>query len=183
MKLKLPFIPFTFAAAGLILALHLPAAEKNDPNENWPGSLSKADYKFVTKVARGGMLEVQAGQLAVEKARNPAVREFGEQMVAHHSKLNEELKQLATTKDAALPAGLEEKQKKLEKLQSLSGAEFDQAYAKLMVSDRQEDLREFQDYAKDAHDADLKAFAAKTVPVLEQHLAQAKRVASEVKGK
>jgi putative membrane protein len=167
-------------AAVLLLALTgLQAAE---PKQN--GQLSSKDYKFACAAAQGGMLEVQAGQLAGSQSADPTVKQFGEQMVTDHGKAGDELKALAAQKGATLPGELDSKgQRTLEKLQKLSGADFDKAYAKDMVSDHEKDLKEFQKAANDLDDPDLKSFAARTSAMVSQHLDHAKQMESSVKAK
>jgi putative membrane protein len=60
--------------------------------------LSSGDRKFVEKAARGGMLEMQLGQLAEQKASNDQVKQFAQKMAEDHAKANDDLKQLANTK-------------------------------------------------------------------------------------
>src|SRR5437773_1422086 len=67
------------------------------------GALTSGDRKFVEKAATGGMMEVQLGQLAQEKASNEQVKEFAARMAQDHAKANDELKQLATSKGANVP--------------------------------------------------------------------------------
>jgi putative membrane protein len=139
------------------------------------GQLSERDYKFVHDNARGGLLEVQLGELARQKAESPAVRQFGERMVADHSKANDQLKQIIAQKNAALPVGLSHHQNaEIERLQKLSGREFDRQYVDLMVKDHKMDVKEFQDAAKDLSDPDLRTFAKSTLPILEEHLRMAR---------
>ena len=137
-------------------------------------NMSTEDKEFVNKAAIGGMAEVQMGNVALQKASNAAVKAFGQRMVTDHSKANDELKSLATTKGLALPTALDdEHQKALDHLNALSGAEFDKAYIDHMVEDHKKDVGEFQKAAQNAQDADLKAWAAKTLPTLQDHLKQA----------
>src|SRR5947207_1776838 len=91
--------------AGMVLSSTLPlfGAESR-------GQLSESDYKFVSNAARGGMAEVQLGQLAKEKGANAAVRDFGERMVTDHTKANDELKSLVANKGAALPTEMSRKE-------------------------------------------------------------------------
>src|SRR6202035_3919073 len=96
--------------------------------------LETFDRKFLIDAARGGMLEVQAGQLAVERAASPDVKAFGQRMVDDHGKANERLKQVATQYGVALPSDLTKSQKAtLDRLSKLSGPEFDKAYIQDMV--------------------------------------------------
>jgi putative membrane protein len=122
-----------------------------------------------------GMAEVQLGQLAQQKGQSDQVKQFGERMVQDHTQANEQLKSIAQAKGIALPASLDDKHRKhLDKMQNLSGAEFDREYMKHMVNDHQKAVKLFKRQADRGADPDLKAFAASTLPKLQDHLAMAK---------
>ncbi|HSB94585.1 MAG TPA: DUF4142 domain-containing protein [Flavitalea sp.] len=151
-------------------------------NATTASSLTDKDNEFVMKAASGGMMEVELGKLAQEKASNPRVKEFGSMMVTDHTKANDELKSLAQSKGVTLPGTMtDEHQKHVKDLGEKSGKDFDEAYMKMMVDDHKEDVDHFEDCSKDSKDADLKAFATKTLPVLQKHLAEAKTVKDVVK--
>ena len=96
-------------------------------------------------------------------------------MVDDHSKANTELMSLASSKGVTLPTALDEKhQKEVTKLSAMSGAEFDRAYSKMMLSDHNKDVSEFEKQSTKGTDPDLKAFASKTLPTLQEHLQMAK---------
>ena len=133
--------------------------------------VASSDRKFMEKAAQGGMAEVKLGQLATQKAGSDQVRQFGQRMVDDHSKADEQLKQVASNKGVTLPTELDKStQKEYDKLSKLSGADFDREYMKHMVSDHKQDVGDFKAQASKAKDPDLKAFAASTLPTLEQHL-------------
>jgi putative membrane protein len=139
------------------------------------------DKEFVSKAGMGGLAEVQMGNLALQKAQSADVKAFGQRMVTDHSKANAELAQLATAKGLALPTEVAgEHQAAMQHLQSLSGAEFDKAYMTHMVEDHEKDVAEFDKASTSASDAEIKAFAGKTLPVLREHLALAKTTAGKV---
>jgi putative membrane protein len=145
-------------------------------------TVAEEDSKFAVEAASGGMMEVQLGELAQQKASSKAVKDFGAMMVRDHSKANDELKSLAGNKNITLPpAPGEDHMDHIKKLSEKSGKEFDKDYMKMMVDDHQEDIDNFEKCSKDAKDADLKAFAAKTLPVLKEHLAAAKKVRDGLK--
>lgn len=149
---------------------------------NQHGQLSKKDYKFAQEAVQGNLLEVKLGAMAKEKGANPAVQQFGDQMIQDHSKAIAELKDIAMKKGATLPTQLTHgEENEWEHLQKLSGKQFDKAYAEYMVKEHKKDIKEFQDAAKNAHDPDMKAFAQKTVPVLQQHEHMAQQMESTVK--
>ena len=169
----------TIAGLGLLLGGRLLAAQ---PSEATRGLLSESDYKFVIDAARGGMEEVQLGQLAEQKGANQAVRSFGQRMVTDHTKANDELRQIAMTKGATLPTQFTSSERStIEDLQKTSGTDFDKDYAKQMVKDHKTDVKEFEKAAKNLKDPDLRAYAERTLPILQEHLQMAKHTEEIVK--
>src|ERR1700759_5698717 len=128
------------------------------------------DASFFKNAAEGGMSEVELGQMAQQKATNPAVKEFGAMMVKDHSAANEKLKALAARKQVALPDSPSVMQKASKaKLNVLSGETFDKSYVKGMIEDHKTDIKEFQKEASEGKDADAKGFAASTLPAVQAH--------------
>lgn len=134
--------------------------------------LSNDDERFLRKAGESGMLEMQASELAVQKSQHPEVRNYAEMMIKDHSAVDKELKALAKDKGFQLPIELEGgKQRLMEDLRQLDGADFDEEYADEVAVDAHEDAVElFEDASEDADDADIKAFAAKHLPTLQNHL-------------
>lgn len=145
------------------------------------GSLSAADLAFAKEAARGGLAEVDLGNMAKDKASSGDVKQFGDKMVTDHSKANDELKSLAEQKNVTLPSSIAAKDKATEtRLSKLSGDAYDKAYMRDMVTDHEHDVAAFRKEAKSGKDPDLKAFASKTLPTLEEHLKLAKETAAKV---
>lgn len=146
------------------------------------GTLAPEDRTFLNKAAVGGMAEVQLGQLAVKNAKSADVKAFGQRMIDDHSKVNSELTRLATSKGVTPPSELDSKNKAtLDRLSKLTGDQFDKAYMADMVTDHEEDVAEFQKEANSGGDPDEKAFAAKTLPTLQEHLQLAKSIHAKLK--
>jgi len=142
-----------------------------------------ADSTFATKAAAGGLAEVKLGELAKNHAASADVKTFGERMVTDHTKAGDQLKQIASTKGITLPTSLNAKdQATYDRLAKLNGAEFDAAYMKDMVADHKTDVSEFKRESEKGLDADLKQFAATTLPTLQEHLQMAESTAAKVKG-
>jgi putative membrane protein len=140
------------------------------------------DAKFAVAAANGGMLEVELGKLAKNKAIAPKAIAFANMMVTDHTKANTELKALAGTKFITLPAILDsKKQKDYDDMSKMKREEFDKTYIDYMVKDHEEDIELFKKEAQEGKDAELKAFAAKHVPILELHLQMAQQAADAVK--
>ena len=129
------------------------------------------DRKFLDKAAMGGLAEVKLGQLAVDKGESPTVKEFGKRMVDDHGKANDELKEIASKKNMPMPTSMSpQQQATYDKLSKLSGAQFDKAYMDAMVKDHDKDVKEFKKETADGGlDPDLKAWAQKTLNVIEEH--------------
>jgi len=144
---------------------------------------SKAvDRDFVLEAASGGLMEVALGKLALANASSAQVKEFGRMMVTDHTKANTELKSVAAKKNITVSATpLEKQQKHIDELKEKKGAEFDKAYVDLMVDDHKEDISKFQDEANKGNDTDVKAFAAKTLPVLTKHLEHIQKIQDSMK--
>lgn len=134
--------------------------------------LSNDDQRFLRKAGESGMLEMQASELAVQKAENPEVKRYAEMMIKDHAAVDKELKVLAQRKGFQLPVELEGgKLRLMENLRQLDGAAFDEEYADEVAVDAHEDTVElFEDAAEDADDDEVRAFAAKHLPALKNHL-------------
>ena len=187
---RVQILPVCVGVAMLVAAGAASAqATTNKPTSNTASSmqssakLSSGDKSFVEKAAIGGMAEVQMGKLAQQKAGSDQVKQFGTRMVNDHSKANDDLKQVASSKGITLPSDLDSEHKsKMAKLEKLSGAQFDRAYMDDMVSDHKKDVSEFEKQAKSGSDAEIKGFASKTLPTLQQHLSLAESTDKAVKG-
>jgi putative membrane protein len=132
--------------------------------------------------AAGSMAEIALGTAASQKATMPDVKSLANRMVADHSKASDELKSLAAKKGVTLPTEMaREPKSEQDKLMKLSGHQFDKEYADFMVKDHEQDLKDFQKAAKDAKDPDVKSWAAKMVPILQEHLNTAKQIDAKVK--
>ena len=133
-----------------------------------------SDQTFVEKAARGGMAEVELGKLAADKASSDQVKKFGQRMADDHGKANDELKSLAQTKNITLPTNIGAKEKALkDRLSKMSGDAFDRAYMQAMVADHRKDVNEFRAESNTGKDPEVKAWASKTLPNLEDHLKMA----------
>jgi putative membrane protein len=172
----------TFIAASIIGSGVLIAQGSQAPSPNPPATAPRAvppgqgdaktgDHSFVTEAAMGGMAEVDLGRLASTQAANDKVKAFGQRMVTDHGKAGNELKSLAASKQITLPTAIDAKhQATHDKFAKLSGAEFDRAYVKDMLADHKKDVDAFARESMSGQDSDVKAWAAKTLPTLREHL-------------
>lgn len=156
-----------FAATGLAFAQN--------------GQLDKKDREFIDKAAAGGMEEVAAGKMGEGKARHADVKSFASMLVTDHTANNQELQSLAKQKGVTLPAALPRKeQKKIDKMQKAK--DFDKTFVDVQgLSDHKHDIQEFEKASRNAKDPDVKAYAAKTLPVLQKHLQRAQELEQSMK--
>jgi putative membrane protein len=139
--------------------------------------LSSQDRSFMEHAAIGGLAEVQEGQLAQAKAATPQVKQFGQRMVQDHTPNNQELMALAKQKGVTPPAALDSTHKQeIATLQKNTGAAFDRDYIKRELSDHQEMTSLLQQEIQSGTDPDVKAFAQKTLPVIQEHLRMAQQL-------
>jgi putative membrane protein len=150
---------------------------KAGSNEQTSGSVPASDQKFLREAAEGGLAEVELGKLATEKGSSEEVKKFGQRMMEDHTKANDELKQLASSKGVNLPDQLSTKDRLLkEHLSKLSGPNFDRSYMENMVKDHKKDVADFARESNGAKDPDVKQFASKTLPTLKDHLKEAEGI-------
>src|SRR5688572_29862896 len=144
--------------------------------------VGETDRTFLMDVASGGMHEVELGRVAQEAASHERVKNFANMMIQDHTNANNELKGISSTKNVMLPDSMMTKHREhLESMRSKTGRAFDKAYMQMMVQDHNETISKFQDAANNAQDPDVKAFASKTLPVLQKHLDSAKAINAVIK--
>jgi len=146
--------------------------------------VSAADKKALTDMAIANMAEVETGKLALSKSQNAEVKAFAQQMIDDHGKALADLQPLAQSKGVTLPTELDAKHKAMAaKLEKLSGDAFDKEYMKMAgLKDHKDTHAKLQKISKSAKDADVKAAADKTLPVVEQHLKAAQQMSSAKSG-
>jgi len=139
------------------------------------------DPQFVMKASASDLAEVNLGKLAADRAAAADVKKFGQHMVMDHTMSSKEMLTLADRKKMPVAQQMDqEHQDATAKLAKLQGAEFDRAYMAMMVKDHEEAVALFTAKAADAKDEDLKAFAAKTLPTLKEHLQMARTIAGKL---
>jgi len=139
-------------------------------------ALSDTDRTFIKQAAQGGYAEVAMGKSAAE-SQNPAISAFGRQMVADHSRMNDELAALAKQKGVEPPTSADlASQAKGAIVDLMPGKSFDKQYVSSQLDDHQETLALFQKEAQTGQDSELKALAKKAIPTIQQHIAQLQKL-------
>jgi putative membrane protein len=130
---------------------------------------------------RGNSLEVGLGRVAESRAENSEVKSFAERMVEDHNAMNREWSTLALKNGMKLsldfgPDGKET----IDRLEDLSGTEFDQAYMSEMLRQHEQNLAAFERMASSATSSNVKQLAQNGVPTIREHLSLARQVGSRV---
>lgn len=132
---------------------------------------------YVSNAAEGDMYEIEAGKMAQEKAQNADVKAFGAMLVKDHTASSTEMKPLITAAGQTPPTELDERRKgMLDNLRAANGADFDKTFLAQQEAAHNEALTLHKGYADNGENAQLKAFAAKTAPVIQAHLDQVKKL-------
>ena len=139
------------------------------------------DAEFMVDAAVNGMLELEMSKLAQQKAATPVVRNFAQRLVQQHGQVNTALRNLAQQKNLVLPGALgKDQQNKYAELSAVAGTQFDKQFVATMKELHKNDVEAFEDMSKEAYDGDIRGFAAKFLPTLEQHLKDVDAVEDEI---
>src|SRR5580692_4516117 len=143
------------------------------------GADATPDSSFYKHLAEGGIAEVDAGNLAAEKATDPKIKDFAAMMVKDHTAANGKLKALADSKSIKLPTSASVGQMANEaKLKVLSGNTFDDSYIKGQVKAHQQTVALLRKEAASGQDADARTFAQSLLPTGRAHLKAANTLAA-----
>jgi putative membrane protein len=143
-------------------------------------ALKSHDREFVTRAAEASWAEIAMGQLAQSSGRTDAVRQFGQRMVKDHTATMEGLESI--TRKLGITSAKEadpKHQGDLNVLAKATGAEFDRLYAGYMVTEHERTVQLFQRQAKRGENAELRQFAARQLPILQEHLSMARSLTAQ----
>ena len=158
----------TFVA---LLLCGVVACDDDDDNES---NASKTDREFLQNAGLANLAEVEMGAVAQDSASDSDVRDFGSHMVQEHTTAWNDLKNIADNKKVDLPKEPDRTHKmKLESIMMLRGYQFDTAYVNSQVKDHQMAIALFTAAQANANDDDVRAYAARYLPHLQEHLTNA----------
>ena len=135
-------------------------------------SLSEKDRAFLKQALEGGTAEVQEAKLAQQKAVSKGVKDAATHLERDHTKANDELKRIASGNGITIaenpPA---ERQQLYQRLQSLSGKQFEDVYVRAGIDAHRRTIALFEQTESETHNPAIKTFAGSTLPTLKDHLA------------
>ena len=129
-----------------------------------------ADARFMDDAIRGGLMEIQAADIAEGKTKRDAVKEFAKTMQRDHADVNKNLKALADRMEMKLPKDLGDHQPFIDGLKAKTDADFDRTYIAATVMSHLKCIAMFEKFSVATKNSDLKAFADNTLPGLRTHL-------------
>lgn len=152
-----------------------------DGKQNHSSKLKPEEASFIEQAAVGGLMEVEAGNLTLQKTKLNQVKEFAKQMIKDHTQANNELQTLASGLGIKLPGALPSAERShLDAMKQMMGNEYDQNYMDMMVNDHAKTIDLFNGASR-FDNIGLKSFASEMLPVLQQHNRMAIKLDSLVK--
>ncbi|SDF33858.1 DUF4142 domain-containing protein [Bosea robiniae] len=123
--------------------------------------------EFVRQTAIAQMFGMESATLALHKSSSPAIKDFAHALASEQGAVTSGLRRIiAKRSDIALPDRPDGRH--LDLLRDLTdkqGAAFDKAYVEAQRSTHREAARMMERYANEGDDAELKSFAAQSLPV------------------
>jgi putative membrane protein len=133
--------------------------------------------KFLVKSYELNLFEIELSQLAATHAASVEVKKFASQVISAHKDINFKMVKIAFDANYKLPGGIDDAHvKDVAKLDKLKGSDFDKKYMDLIVSGHEKAVDSYQDAYKDLSVGETKAFAGKSLPLIQDHLATAKKL-------
>lgn len=125
---------------------------------------------FATQAAVANMFGAQSATLALHKTSAPEIKSFAHRLADEHGKTGSGLRQIvARRSDIALPERPDARHlDTLRELADRQGPDFDKAYVAAQRAAQRETVALVSAYAQSGSDPELRAFAEKTLPTLQE---------------
>lgn len=137
---------------------------------------------FVMYAGNADLFEIEAAKLAVERAKDPEVKQFAEHMVRQHTMSTNKIKAAAQQAGLAPPTPMltPHMRGKLTELQAASDTAFDERYMVAQVEAHERALRLHGAYARSGDNSSLRTASSETAATVSQHLAEARRISAAI---
>lgn len=133
--------------------------------------------EFLVRAANSTMTELEMVRNAGQVSSIQHVKNFALMLGKDHDALQQQIKSLAATKNIVLPAAVDaEDQKDINDLAEKTGKNYDKQFINEIIDRHKSGIKLYEDAAKDANDADIKAFANNTLAKLRMHLDSAQAI-------
>lgn len=139
-------------------------------------ALNGNEKTFLLAAAMGGMMEVEAANIALKQSADPAIKAFATKMIDDHGVANQELSRIANGVGMALPKTLEGDQSRhLTELKKLKDKKFDEQYMTMMLKDHKVTMELLTEGLALANPA-IQSFSKKTLPLVTAHFNEAVKI-------
>jgi putative membrane protein len=144
-----------------------------------PGDMTPEDRMgYIKLAAASDMFEIQSSQMALSRSQRPEVRQFAQMLITHHTQTTQQLMAAAQAAGISppppMPMALAERM--LGELNNASAANFDRVYLTQQVPAHEMALALHSNYARSGDTPALRATASGAVPIVQQHLTEARRL-------
>jgi putative membrane protein len=129
----------------------------------------------------GGMTEIKASSLAATNSQNADVKSLAQKMIADHTKADSTLLWIEDDKYITeIDTISGEHKEMIDSLAKKTGPDFDKAYIAMMIKDHEAAVDLFTE-ASDDKNQTIQDFARKTLPTIQMHLDDAKKIEASLK--
>lgn len=182
----------TLSAAVLCAGLMMTTSCSNEPKDSKEAAEEMNENKFdkegekaadkLVHAFSANLYEIKASENAAMNATTPEVKKLAGMLVEAHTKMNEDVKTMAASKNVTLPTDLSDEQRKdMEKLTEKTGMDYDKAYTDQMKDKHEKSVNFYEKTSEKCDDPDIKSWAGNTLPEVRSHLDMVKNTHDLVK--
>jgi putative membrane protein len=172
-----------FSVLGILILLFTSSCQdqRRAKNYNDKTLADDAAIHFINNGIEGSLVEIKAAGIAKNRSSNPSIISFANMMITHHTETVNELKKIQADKLVDSRDSInKEHENALNVLSSKSGIEFEKAYIEMMITDHENAIELFKSVGNNTS-ATIQNFAEETLPTLQTHLNEAKKISESLK--
>jgi predicted outer membrane protein/sporulation protein YlmC with PRC-barrel domain len=157
------------------------AQQQNQQQGQQQSQLSQQDRQFVQQAGISNQFEIQAAEIAQDKAGNQQVQQFAQRMIKDHRTVGDRLAAVVQPLNVQVPQQLDEQHRRMiEDLRNMSGDQFDAAYIRGQIDAHNQAVALFEKQSNSGQNQELKRLASDTLPRLREHLTSAQDLSRQV---
>ncbi len=136
--------------------------------------------EFLVRMTDARLMDMAEGRVAAERGTSAAVREYGRVMIVEQQVLLDEIRELADRMGVALPERIGDvKSDGLAELEDEHGEDLDEKFVSMICIDHERDVEEFRE-AREFEQPDVREYAIRRLPMIEEHLREARVLAEQI---
>jgi putative membrane protein len=142
--------------------------------------LTPTDKDFIAQAEKDYIQERALSQLVATKSADKRIKSYADNLFKEHSDALQKLDAIMQKYGVKEPESPEEQQKAAAPLARLPRKSLDREFVKLMVEDHTKAMAVFQQEANTAGDSDVRHYAIDQLPMLDNHLKQARELETKI---